>query len=161
MVRKAKADLELNLAKDTEDNRKGFSKQISSRRKTREVMDLWQNKQRPWRWMHLMLFCLSIYQKKMALRSRRFLSLEENSAARKNHPQLREHSKHIKVCILVAEHNSIFLCTGKSAKQAKEEDLSPLLSTVEATPVVLCLALGTQYKADIDLMRQAHCHKGG
>lgn len=119
-------------------------KQISSRRKTREDMDLWQNKQRPQRWMHLMLFCLTIYQKKMDLRSLRSLSLEEKSATRKSYPQLREHSRHIKVCILVAETSSIF-CTGKSAKQAKEGDPSPLLSTPEATSVVLYLALGYPY----------------
>lgn len=72
-----------------------------------------------------MLFCPSIYQKKMALRNLRCLSLEEKSAARKSYPQLREHLKHIKVCTLVAKDNSILLCTGKSVKQAKEEDPSP------------------------------------
>lgn len=82
-----------------------------------------------------MLFCLAIYQKKMALTSLRSLSLEQKSATRKSYPQLREHSKHIKVCILVAENSSIF-CTGKSAKQAKEEDPSPLLSTPEKSSPV-------------------------
>jgi len=35
-MRKAKAHLELNLARDVEDNKKGFFKYISSKRKTRE-----------------------------------------------------------------------------------------------------------------------------
>ncbi|GAB0206434.1 mitochondrial enolase superfamily member 1 [Grus japonensis] len=35
-TRKAKAQLELNLAKDVKDNKKGFFKYISSKRKTRE-----------------------------------------------------------------------------------------------------------------------------
>lgn len=89
-----------------------------------------------------MLFCLSIYQKKLALRSPRSLRLEGKSAARKSYPQLREHLKHIKACILLAEDNSILLCTGKSVKQANGVDPSPLLSTAEATSVVLCPALG-------------------
>ena len=42
-VRKAKADLELNLAKDVKGNRKGFYKYINSKRKTRENMDLLLN----------------------------------------------------------------------------------------------------------------------
>ena len=35
-MRKAKAHLELNLARDVKDNKKGFFKCISSKRKTRE-----------------------------------------------------------------------------------------------------------------------------
>lgn len=58
-------------------------------------------------------------KKEMVLRSPMSLGLEEKSAARKSPPQLREHIKHIKVCILVAEDNIILLCTGKSVKQAK------------------------------------------
>lgn len=142
MVRKAQADLELNLAKDTKGNTKGFCKQMRSRRKTREDTDLRQNERRSWRWMHLMLFCFSIYQKKLALGSPRSLRLEGKSAARKSYPQLREHLKHIKACILLAEDNSILLCTGKSVKQANGVDPSPLLSTAVATSVVLCPALG-------------------
>lgn len=142
MVRKAQADLELTLEKDTKGNMKGFCKQIRSRKKTREDTDLWQSEQRPWRWMHLMLSCLSIYQKKMVLRSPWSLRLAGKSAARKNYLQLREDFKHMKVCILVAEGNSILLCTGKSVKQAKGVDPTHLLSTVEPMSVVLCPALG-------------------
>jgi len=42
-VRKAKADLELNLAKDMKGNRKGLYKYINSKRKTRENMNLQLN----------------------------------------------------------------------------------------------------------------------
>jgi len=38
MVRKAKAHLELNLARDVKGNKKGFSKYLSVKRKTRESM---------------------------------------------------------------------------------------------------------------------------
>ena len=36
-MRKAKAHLELNLARDVKDNKKGFFKYISSKRKTRKM----------------------------------------------------------------------------------------------------------------------------
>ncbi|PKU38533.1 rna-directed dna polymerase from mobile element jockey- hypothetical protein [Limosa lapponica baueri] len=42
-MRKAKARLELNLARDVEDNKKGFLKYISSKRKTRENVGLLLN----------------------------------------------------------------------------------------------------------------------
>ncbi|GAB0208473.1 mitochondrial enolase superfamily member 1 [Grus japonensis] len=42
-TRKAKAHLELNLARDVKDNKKGFFKYISSKRKTRENVGPWLN----------------------------------------------------------------------------------------------------------------------
>jgi len=39
-TRKAKAHLELNLTRDVKDNKKGFFKYISSKRKTRENVGL-------------------------------------------------------------------------------------------------------------------------
>ncbi|GAB0179374.1 mitochondrial enolase superfamily member 1 [Grus japonensis] len=42
-TRKAKAYLELNLARDVKDNKKGFFKYISSKRKTRENVGLLLN----------------------------------------------------------------------------------------------------------------------
>ena len=40
MTRKAKALLELNLARDVQDNKKGFFKYLSSKRKTEETVGL-------------------------------------------------------------------------------------------------------------------------
>ncbi|GAB0205276.1 mitochondrial enolase superfamily member 1 [Grus japonensis] len=42
-MRKAKAQLELNLAKDVKDNKKGFFKYLSSKRETRENVGLLLN----------------------------------------------------------------------------------------------------------------------
>ena len=42
-MRKAKSHLELNLARDVKDNKKGFFKSISSKRKTRETVGLLLN----------------------------------------------------------------------------------------------------------------------
>ncbi|GAB0177889.1 mitochondrial enolase superfamily member 1 [Grus japonensis] len=42
-VRKAKAHLGLNLARDVKENKKGFFKYISSKRKTRENVDMLLN----------------------------------------------------------------------------------------------------------------------
>jgi len=42
-VRKAKAHLELNLAKDMKDNKKGFFKYVNSKRRTRDNVGLLLN----------------------------------------------------------------------------------------------------------------------
>lgn len=38
-VREAKAQIELSLAMDIEDNRKGFYRYVASKRKTRDIFD--------------------------------------------------------------------------------------------------------------------------
>lgn len=96
LIRKARAHLQLNLVRDVKDNKKGFFKWISNKRKTKENMGPLQNEagtlatgdegnlQKYWR--------TSLLQSSLprsAWRNLWFRGPEKNSAERKTFPRLR------------------------------------------------------------------------
>ncbi|KAK4827641.1 hypothetical protein QYF61_019851 [Mycteria americana] len=161
MVRKAKADLEFNLAKDAKSNKKGFRKQISSRKKTREDIDLLQNGAGKLVTKDMEkaevfnAFFASVFTRKDGPQEFQVPETRQKACSKEDLPSVEEVREHLNRTYKTKEANSTLRCVKKSVTSRLREEILLLYSALVRPYLEYCVQLwAPQYKTDMDLLEQ-------